>query len=163
MYAIRVDASRHILNIELSGRLTTAEALRAVSQAFALAEASSLRGAICDTRELRRGPGGLLLVAAAIAFGTQPGMRIAFLSRAPQEALLERLIRYSGSPTGLQVVETLAEADAYVEPVFRRNGPHFGSTELRHAEELLVAHTTAQKQRKVRLRVSGSASGIPAA
>ena len=162
MYAIRVDASRHMLNVELSGRLTTAEGLRAVSQAFALAEASSLRAVVCDARTLRRGPGGLLLIAAALSFRLQPGMRIALLGVAGQQALVERLIRYTGSPTGIQFVESASEAETYIEPVLRGSAPVLSSTELRHAEELLVARPLPNKAAEARIQRS-NASGIPAA
>jgi hypothetical protein len=162
MYAIRVDASRHILNIDLSDRLTTAEALRAVSQAFALADASALPAAICDIRNLRRGPGGLLVVAAAISFRLQPGMRIALVGTAGQEPLVERVIRYTGLTTALQFVESPMEAEAFVEPLLRRGSALLGSTELRHAEELLVAHQPKSSAQAARPR-RASATGLPAA
>ena len=163
MYAIRVDATRHLLNIDLSGRVTTPEALRAVSQAFALAEASALVAVVCDARKVRRGPGGLLAVAATISLRLPPGMRIALLGMPEQERFVERLISYTGSATGLQFMESETEAASYLEPVLRNRSVSIRSTELRHAEELL-APTRKELSKVGALRTAQrNVSGAPAA
>lgn len=163
MYAIRVDATRHILNIDLSGRVTTPEALRAASHAFALAEASALTAVVCDVRNVRRGPGGLLAVAATISLRLPPGMRIALLGMAEQEPFVERLISYTGSATGLQFMESETEAASYLEPVLRNRSVSIGSTELRHAEELLAPMRTARTKPGTVRATQRNVSGAPAA
>lgn len=164
MYAIRVDATRHILKIDLSGRVTTPEALRAVSHAFALAEASALTAVVCDIRKVRRGPGGLLPVAATISFRLSPGMRIALLGLPEQEPFVERIISYAGSAPGLQFLESETEAATFVEPILRKKSGSIGSTELRHAEEILAASKRKGLARSEPVRAGQrNVSGAPAA
>lgn len=164
MYAIRVDATRHILTIDLSGRVTTPEALRAVTHAFALAEASALTAVVCDIRKVRRGPGGLLPVAATIALRLSPGMRVALLGLPEQEPFVERIIRYTGSATGLRFLESETEAASYLEPVPRKKSVSMGSTELRHAEELLGSPKQKGLAEPGPVRVARrNVSGAPAA
>ena len=139
MYTIRVDAPRKLLFVELSGRLTTDEGLRAISQATALMEASDLVGVHCDTSELMRGPGGLLLVAAAVAAAHRPGMFIAFVGRPRHLRTIERLLRFSGLTEGVDTFEVAADAQRWLELAIRP-ARKLSRTELLHAEALgLVA------------------------
>ena len=163
MYAIRVDATRHVLSIEVSGRLATAEALRAVSQAFALAEASGIRAAICDARGLGRGPGGMLMVAATIAICYQAGMRIALVGAPEQQRVGERLISFSGIGDGFRFCESMGEAEAWVEPTAQRVGPMATSTELRHADEMLGVGRKSRGAVKGGGRRVASGNQMPAA
>jgi len=55
MYSIRVEPETNQLLVTLTGRVSTAEALRAASQAFTLAEAGRIAAIACDTTALRRG------------------------------------------------------------------------------------------------------------
>ncbi|MGE5594497.1 MAG: hypothetical protein ACM3S1_00520, partial [Hyphomicrobiales bacterium] len=108
MYAIRVDDQRKLLRLELSGRVTTDEALRAVSQAYALAEAGAILGVLCDLTPLDRGPAGLLLVAAAVAAGYREGMRLAFVGGEHQARAAERVVRFSGLREGAGCFDTVS-------------------------------------------------------
>lgn len=133
MYVIR---ARHgnLIEAELSGRLTTAETLRAVSQAFTLAEADGITRAVCDTRGIERGPGNLLLVAAAFAARNREGMRVALVSRQEQFALVQRFARYTGARAGVGVFTMLETATSWLTS--REAPPRLSVTELRHFTEL---------------------------
>ena len=132
MYVIR---ARHgnLIEAEFSGRLTTAETLRAVSQAFTLAEADGITRAMCDTRGVERGPGNLLLVAAAFAARNRIEVRVALGSRPEQFALGQRFARYTGARTGVGVFTTRETATAWLNSGEAPARP--SSTELRHRTE----------------------------
>ncbi len=156
MYAIRVDTRRHVLEVEFSGRMVTAEAVRAVAQAAALAEAGGLRAVACDLRGLQRGPAGLLKVAALVALRFQPGMRLALVGGAGQGAFADRFIAFSGMGDAVQLFEDDGDAHAWLEPVLRKAGPRVSSTELRHANEILAA---PRRGKRARTPVMDSSSG----
>lgn len=136
MYAIRVDESRGLLRVDLSGRLTTSEALRAVSQASTLAEAGNLHAVLCDLSAVRRGPGGLLLVAAALAARYRAGMRIAFVAPEPGARLAERFTRFTGLGEAVALLPTAPAAEAFLAPAIRKP-PRMSQTEIRHARQVL--------------------------
>lgn len=133
MYVIRASHG-NLIEAELSGRLTTAETLRAVSQAFTLAEAVGVTRAVCDTRAIERGPGNLLLVAAAFAARYQRGMRVALVSRPEQFALVQRFARYTGARAGVGVFTMIETATGWLNS--GEAPPRLSSTELRHFTEL---------------------------
>lgn len=136
MYSIRVNADTNQLLVALSGRLSTNEALRAVSQAFTLAEAGNILAISCDTTQLRRGPAGVVLVGTALAARYRPGMRIAFIGEGLHRAFAERVARFSGiAATGISAFESTADARAWLAPVLQRT-PRLSGTELRHVESL---------------------------
>lgn len=137
MYTMRVDATTNLLSVECRGRLTTEEALRAVSQAFTLAEAGNIRGMLWDLSQLRRGPGSLLVVAATLSCRYQPSMRIAFAATGIKLDLARRLIRFSGLRSGLRAFESEREASRWLSPVLARPETRLSDTELRHARELV--------------------------
>ena len=139
MYSLREDGARKLLLIELSERLTTEESLRAMSQAFMLTEASKLRGVHCDVTRITRGPGGLLMVAAALASRYRPALRVAFLGNAAQLPFITRLIRFSGVRENLRAFESSAEADMWLEAVLVQPQKRLSSTARRHAETMLAA------------------------
>lgn len=132
MYSIRAQRGE-LLDTELSGRLTTAEALRAVSQSFALAEADGIWRAVCDVRAVERGPGNLLLVAASFASRYQEGMRVALVSRPEQLALVRRFARYTGSRAGVAAFLTPEAAANWLDS--EDVAPRLSSTEQRHLTE----------------------------
>lgn len=136
MYAIRVDTTQGLLEIELTGRLVTAEALRAMSQAFTLAEAGSLRAALCDVRGLERGPAGTMVVAASLAVRFQPGLKLAFVAQDSQLRFLNRILRFSGIRQGVRAFTSDAEAEEWLLPAVRAVRKP-SSTEHRHAEQIL--------------------------
>jgi hypothetical protein len=136
MYAIRVDAGQGLLRVEVSGRLVTAEALRAMSQAFTLAEASGLKSAFCDVRELDRGPAGTMVIAASLSVLFQPGTRIAFIARSEQLSFLARLVRFSGIRRGIRSFTSESEALVWLIPAVRA-AREPSSTAGRHAKHVL--------------------------
>lgn len=139
MYALREDAARKLLRIDFSGRLTTDEALRALSQAFTLTEATDIRGVRCDLTGITRGPGGLLMIAAALAMRFRPGVRVALLSAEQQIPFAARLVRFSGVSDGMMAFESATEADAWLSVVLPRQNARISSTARRHASEMLGA------------------------
>jgi hypothetical protein len=136
---MRVDPTRQLLSVDVRGRLTTEEALRAVSQGFTLAEASRIRGIFCDLSGLNRGPGGMLIVSAALASRFHPDMRMAFIGNSAQLNVARRLIRFSGVRSGLATFDTVAEADEWLAPALAQPKRRLTGTALRHAERLLAA------------------------
>jgi hypothetical protein len=133
MYTIRAQHGG-LLDTELSGRLTTTEALRAVSQSFALAEADGITRAVFDVRGVERGPGNLLLVAAAFASRYQRGMRVALVSRPEQFGLVQRFARYTGARAGVGAFVTPEAAADWLDS--EAVAPRLSSTELRHLADL---------------------------
>ena len=75
MYGIRDDQTTKLLYLQLSGRVHTAEAARAVSQAFALAEAGQRTRLLCDLREVSLGPDEPGVVASLISARSSTVMR----------------------------------------------------------------------------------------
>jgi hypothetical protein len=117
MYAIRVDDQRKLLHIELSGRITTAEALRAISQASVLAEASDILAVLCDVTRVEHGPGALLLVATSLNAAHRPGLRIALVANDDQLRVATRIVRFSGLRDSLVAFTSVEEAEAWLEPL----------------------------------------------
>ena len=113
MYVIRAPGP-NALEVTFSGRVTSAEGLRAISQAFALADAGSVRTALCDLSEVERGPGNYLELAVALATRIRPGMRIAFVAGRGQRPFVRRLARFSGIQQGLGLFERRAEAERWL-------------------------------------------------
>ena len=151
MYAIRVETSTQRLVVTLSERLSTEEALRAVSQTFALAEAGNLTTIWCDLQSLERGPANLVVVAAALSARYQEGMRIAFIARAEQVRLLQRLVRFSGIRQGVNGFLEAAQAEAWLS-LPARNNAILSSTGRRHARDLApvapATHTAEPTRRR---------------
>jgi hypothetical protein len=139
MYALREDAVRKLLRIDFSGRVITDEALRAMAQAFTLTEATDIRAVRCDVSDITRGPGGLLLIAAALAMRFRPGLRVALLAEAPQLPFVSRLIRFSGVSDSVVVFESVTEADAWLMAVLPRPGGRLSGTARRHANQVLAS------------------------
>lgn len=152
MYAIRVDDERKLLRVELSSRVTTDEALRAVSQAYTLAEAGGIRAVLCDLSALRRGPGSLIVVAAALAGGYREGLRVALVGARDRSRMLDRLVRFSGIGPGIDAFATIEDAGAWLRPVLREVRPTRRS--LREEAEALLG-------RQVVLEGGGGTGGRP--
>jgi hypothetical protein len=109
MYTIRVTPEGR-LQVEASGRLGTAEALRMASQGFALAEAGGITDLLVDVRGVERGPGQWLVLGAVISSRLTGPMRLAVVAGPGQEAVVRRILRYSGLRSRATVVMTEAEA-----------------------------------------------------
>lgn len=162
MYTMRVDPARQLLTVEMRGRLSTEEALRAVSQGFTLAEASRINGILCDVNGLVRGPGGLLIVAAALAARFHPTTRMAVVGNSAQLNVTRRLIRFSGVRNGLRTFDSTAEAEGWLAPVLARPQRRLSGTALRHAASLLGDAQAASDEKEAALLEHGRRSS-PAA
>jgi len=138
MYVIRAHGPGS-LEVTFSERVTTAEALRAISQAFALADAGSAASALCDVSAVERGPGSYLELAVALATRVHPGMRIAFVAARPQRPFLARLARFSGIAGGLGIFESRAEAEQWRRAESPRREP--SGRVQRHYRELTRQRT----------------------
>ncbi len=148
MYTIRVESQLHLLRVELSGRVTTEEALRAINQSGTLAEAGGLAMVLCDMREARRGPGDLAVVAAALALRAPAGMRIALACEPGQMGIGKRLVRFAGIRRSLQVFDSVASAEAWLGTHDRSARPRITDTERRHAEAVLKPARPAAREAK---------------
>lgn len=113
MFVIRAPGPR-ALDVTFSARVTSQEGLRAIAQAFALADAGSATSAICDLTQVERGPGNYLELAVALATRIRPGMRIAFVATRAQRPFVGRLARFSGIRQGLGMFETRREAEHWL-------------------------------------------------
>lgn len=96
MYAIRVQVEEGRLAVRASGQVGPEEALRAVSQAFALAQAGSITRATCDLSAVEGGSSGIVVLGAAFASRVQPSQQVAIVCAQRQVALCRRLARLSG-------------------------------------------------------------------
>jgi hypothetical protein len=132
MYTLRVDSERQALLISMSGRLTTSETLRAVSQAFTLAEAVGIQAVCCDVTAVEKGPGGSLVIAATIAIRYAAPIRIAFVGSPAQSLAIRRIIRFSGIRGGLRFFGTTIGAEAWLAPVMSLGKQRLSLTEQLH-------------------------------
>lgn len=143
------------MEAEFSGYVSTGEALRAASQAFALAEAGHLDRAICDLRGVERGPEGLQVVRAACAGRIPPGARVALVAGPAQRRLARWLARMGGRHGAVAEFPSREEAEEWLgqeQPRIR-----LSSTELRHLRELAGRPALPPLSRGEAARRSGAA------
>jgi hypothetical protein len=150
MYAIRTGADDGVLGAEFSGRVSTAEALRAVSQAFALAEAGHLTRAVCDIRGIEAGPdpSSLEVIATSVSSHLAGGRRIALLCTIRQLRLARKFARLTGAREEIGLFTRPVDAEAWLSgrPVRR-----LSRTALRHMEApALPAEPPPAGERRVR-------------
>jgi hypothetical protein len=145
MYVIRVSGDA--LSVTFSEHVHTDEALRAISQSFALADAGAIRHATVDLTGIEKGPANSLVIAVALASRMQPGLKVAFVCGALQRPYIRRIARFSGIREGLGLFESQANAQHW----FAGNPPaerRLSSTERRHLQEL------------ARHRIPGASQGV---
>ncbi len=154
MYIIRVvDGAR--IEAEFSGHVRAEEALRAASQAFALAEAANLDRAICNLRGVERGPEGLAEVGAAIAWRMGPTARVALVIAPGQHRLAQWFARRAGGPGAISAFHSITEAAAWLG--MERPQPRLSSTELRHLRDLVRQSAPPPGEHARAVRRSGAA------
>ncbi len=150
MYALRVRADVEVLEAEFSGTVTTEEALRAVSQAFILAEASNVTRAICDLREVENGlaHGSLSVIAAGFTARLRAGLRIAVVCTPAQLPVARRFARFAKIGEELGVFTRATDARAWIAS--SPNG-RISETLLRHmraiVEDAAAERTKLQERR----------------
>ena len=140
MYTIRVDSAQQLLRIVMSGRLTTGEALRALSQAMTLADASGIPAVSCDLSEVERGPGGLLMLAAVFSSRYQHPMRVAFVGNPGQARMVQRFMNFTGRAHAMGFFSAAENPEAWLrETPASKKLPalRLSATARRHARTLL--------------------------
>jgi len=116
MYTITEDSGKGLLTMVLSGRVDTDEALRALSQALTLSETDAINAIVCDVTAVQRGPASLIRIAAGLALGYRPGMRVALVSGDSQRPTATRLMRFSGLRDGVRVFSSASDGQAWLGP-----------------------------------------------
>jgi hypothetical protein len=145
MYTIRVDSAQHLLRIEMSGRVTTGEALRALSQAVALADASRISAVSCDISEVERGPGGMLMLAAVFSSRYHHPMRVAFIGEPGQARTAQRFINFTGHSYSMGFFTPSENAGEWLSETPQQAGNgRLSETAERHARLLFVLDHIAQ-------------------
>ena len=131
MYTIRVRPDGSTLDVTFSGEVPTSEALRAVSQGFALAEAGNIQRAMCDLSEVAAGPDldTFSIIAASFVTRLLPGQRIAVLCSPAQLPMARRFSRFAEVGEELGVFTRLADADDWLRGVPEQR---LSETALRH-------------------------------
>lgn len=146
MYAIRVEPQNHRLHVVLSGRVTTEEALRALSQSALLLDTDGLSEILCDITEIDRGPGRLLTIASSLALRMPATARMALITGPQQERITRRILRFSGAGNRARCFSDedhamgwLEERQVIAKPV---------TPEARHVEFARSSVSTAPLRRK---------------
>lgn len=136
MYAIRVGAEGEVLEAVFSGSVPPGEVLRAVSQAFVLAEAVGIRRAICDTRDIETGltRTNLSLLAAGFSGRVSVGQRVAVLCTPEQLRFTRRFARLARIGEEFGVFTRPTDAEEWLARVPQR---HPSETMLRHMKALV--------------------------
>ncbi len=137
MYLIRVDQARRLLTLELSGYVTTDEAVAAVCIAAEVARTDALKAARCDTFALEYGPDRPAAVAAAIAALIPADLRVAFTSPEAHLRGLRRLLRLAHFANA-RVFTSPARAETWLAGVVGHR-TSLPATAKRHVEGLLGA------------------------
>lgn len=137
MYSIQDDATTGLLRISLSGRVPTAEAARAVSQAFALAEAGGRQRLLCDLRDVTRGPEEPAVLVSQVRARADANLRFAFVGNGKQLRMARKLAQEAGISLQSGVFTRLEDATAWLAGGAQRKYNRMSGTERRHAEHLL--------------------------
>jgi hypothetical protein len=140
VYIIRVDAERPLLNVELSGAVSTEEALRAVAQASTLAEAGHARVIRCDLHPVHEGPDCTPLVAAALAANYHPSFSVVFVGQEEKLRALRPFLRRLSAIGRVHCFDSNAAAEAFIseECGLRK---HLPSTAQRHVDDLFATQS----------------------
>ncbi|MGE3073577.1 MAG: hypothetical protein AB7N24_05745 [Dehalococcoidia bacterium] len=153
MYSIRVQADVEVLEAVFTGSVSTEEALRAVSQAFVLAEAGNLSRAICDLREVEDGlpHGSLSVIAASFTARLNSGQRIAMLCTSEQLPVARRFARFARIGEELGVFTRAADAEAWIES---ERSARLSETMLRHMRAIMEDHDADRAEQSGQRRQS---------
>lgn len=130
MYAIRVLVDEGLLEVTASGYVGPEEALRAVAQGFALAEAGGISRAVCDMTALTHDASSIVVLGAAFASRFQPGQRMAVVCNPRQLSLCRKLATLSRFGENFGLFTREADARAWLTAASRAT--HVSPTALRH-------------------------------
>lgn len=144
MYAIRVEPQHNRLHVALTGRVTTEEALRALSQSALLLDTDGLTEVLCDITGIDRGPGRLLAVASALALRMPTSAKVALTARPEQERITRRILRFSGAGSRARCFLDPELATAWLE---ERRVLSAVTPGARHVEFAFASATPAQAPR----------------
>lgn len=114
MYAIRVWADEAVVEVVVSGLVDPEEGLRAVSQAFALAEAGRISRALCDLTGAGRDASSITILGAGLAARLTPPQRVAVVCTEAQLAFCRRLVHRSGFGENLGIFTREGDARAWL-------------------------------------------------
>lgn len=131
MYQIRVRPGSDALEATFSEELTARESLRAISQAFALANAGAVARALCDIRGVSSGPPveALAPIAASLRARLGTGQRVALLCWPAQLALVRRFARAASGGCEVGVFTRDEDARQWLESAA---GQRLSTTAMRH-------------------------------
>lgn len=140
MYAIRARADERLIEVVANGQMAPEEALRAVSQAFALAEAGGISRGLCDLSALDRGSRGIVVLGAAFASRFQPAQRVAVVCAPRQRSFCRRLARLSHFEDNFGLFTRADDARAWLAGAQRRS--QLPETSRRHLSPPSVSQDT---------------------
>ena len=138
MYLIRASRERPLLNVELSGHVTTDEAARFLTLVAELLKTDRHKGVRCELSGLDYGPDRPASVAAVLAALLPPEVRVAITGPASALRGVGRVVRLAHATANVRTFESAAEADSWLAEVVgvRKSLP---TTAQRHAEDLFGA------------------------
>jgi hypothetical protein len=142
MYVIRVRSGNgpDRIEAEFSGQMSTAEAMRAVSQGFALAHAGGLTSILADVRSIESGPDALEIIAVAMSLHMTPNFRCALLCQSSQVKLARRFARGTRLGRQLAIFTSETSADGWLDVVPEQR---LGLTEQLHVRRVDSASSDA--------------------
>jgi hypothetical protein len=137
MYLIREQQDRSLLTLELSGHVTTDEAVSMVNIVAEMVRTDSIRAVRCDIYALEFGPDRPAAVAATLAALVSPGLRIAVMALEPQMRSIRRIFGLA-CLSDARAFASPGEAENWLAEVVGHR-TQLPATAKRHAEELLGA------------------------
>lgn len=133
MYAIRVRTGEPWVDVVVSEQVAPEEALRAISHAYALAEASQLTRALCDFTALTRPVApSMVVLGAAFAARFAAEQRVAVLCAPAHLSFCRRLARLSGFGENFGLFTREADARNWLEA--NATAAYVPETTRRHLE-----------------------------
>lgn len=148
MYAIRVRAVDGLIEATFSGHLSPEEALRAVAQAFTLAEAGDITLGIGDLTGIGRQSSSIVVLGAAFAAKFKDTQRLAVVCSTEQLAFCRRLARLSSFDGRLGIFTREADATQWLATSVPSG--RISSTAQRHlaVEPQTASATTPARERR---------------
>jgi hypothetical protein len=145
MYHIRTCLDRPLLEIELSGHVTTDESVRLLTLATELVRSDHLRAVRCDMTSLDYGPERPATVAAVLAALLPTGVRIAVTGTPGTLRGVSRVVRLAHAGDTIRLFESASDADAWLSLAAGVRGT-VPATAQRHVDELFTAATERTAQ-----------------